>query len=98
MHGVRFRNGDLVKRTLLPGLGPLFFGILMGSPEACCTAILCSQLVGSLPLGRPGPAMTASNQLALLTQPSWEKKTDTKTSEIDSDLVNIIINISLQLR
>lgn len=73
-----FRDDNLLKLTLLPGLGPLFFGILIGSPEAwaCCTAILCTQLVGSLPLGRPGPAMTVSNQLALLTQPNWEEKTD----------------------
>lgn len=72
MHVMWIRDNDLLTRTLLPGLGPLFFGILIGSSEAwaCCTAILCTKLVGSLPLGRPGPAMTASNQLALLTQPS----------------------------
>lgn len=43
--------------TLLPGLGPLFFGILIGSAWVwvCCRAILCAQLAGNLPLVRPGP-------------------------------------------
>lgn len=70
MHVMGFK--DLLMRTLLPGLGPLFFGILTGSPKAraCCAVNLCTQLEGSLPRGRPGPAMTASNQLAFLTQPN----------------------------
>lgn len=68
--------------TLLPGLGPLFFGILIGSAGvwACCRAILCAQLAGSRPLvrpgpvtGRPGPAMTASSQPALFAQPSCKQ-------------------------
>lgn len=65
--------------TLLPGLGPLFFGIFIGSAAvwACWRAILCAQLAGSLPLvrpgpatGRPGPAMTASSQPDLFAQPN----------------------------
>lgn len=69
--------------TLLPGLGPLFFGILTGSVGAwaCCRAILCAQLAGNLPLvrpgpvtGRPGPAMTASSQPALFAQPNCKHR------------------------
>lgn len=68
--------------TLLPGLGPLFFGTFIGPAcvWACCRAILCTQVAGSLPLvrpgpvtGRPGPAMASSNQPALFAQPSCKQ-------------------------
>lgn len=67
------------RATLLPGLGPRFFGIFTESAGAwaCCRAILCAQLAGSLPLvrptpvtGRPGPLMTASSQPDLFAQAS----------------------------
>lgn len=55
---------------LLPGLGPLFFGILMGSVGFCCT--FGGQLAGSLPLGLliglPGPPIVPSSHAVLLAQ------------------------------
>lgn len=76
--------------TLLPGFGPLFFGILRGSAWvwACCRAILWAQLAGSLPLvrpgpvtGRPGPAMASSSQPALFAQPNCKPSTKERQSQ-----------------
>ena len=78
MVGCSQLNDTSSSATLLPGLGPLFFGILMGSGRfwACWRATLWAQLAGSRPLGLPGPttglpgpAMDPSNQPALLAQP-----------------------------
>lgn len=71
--------------TLLPGLGPLFFGILRGSAWvwACCRASRWTQLEGSLPLvrpgpalGRPGPAKASSSHPALFAQPNCKENVE----------------------
>lgn len=66
--------------TLLPGFGPLFFGIFVGWVRACCPS-LCAELVGSLPLVLPGPAtdlpgtaMESSSQPALFFQAICQEK------------------------
>lgn len=76
--------------TLLPGLGPLFFGILRGSAWfwACCRASRWTQLEGNRPLvrpgpatGRPGPAKAPSSQPALFAQPNCKQNAEKPQSQ-----------------